>query len=71
MDSLLQQLLSLSHADIRVEQDPARLRPVDLPRIVCDCSKLQRETGWQPAIPIGDSLQDTLDYWRGRTARAS
>ena len=71
MDALLQQLLSLSRADIRVAQDPARLRPVDLPRIVCDGSKLRRETGWQPAISIGVSLQDTLDYWRGRTAKAS
>jgi GDP-4-dehydro-6-deoxy-D-mannose reductase len=37
---------------------------VDLPRIVCDASKLRKATGWEPAIPIESSLLDTLNYWR-------
>lgn len=64
IDGLLQQLLALSSAKIDVQPDPDRFRPVDLPRIVCDPSKLRAATGWQPAIPIETSLLDTLNYWR-------
>jgi len=69
IESMLQGLLDLSSAKIQVEPDPARFRPVDLPRIVCDATKFRQATGWQPAIPLGTSLQDTLDYWR-QTARS-
>jgi GDP-4-dehydro-6-deoxy-D-mannose reductase len=64
IESLLQQLLGMSSKPIQVETDPARFRPVDLPRIVCDASKLRKATGWEPAIPIESSLLDTLNYWR-------
>ncbi|HEX6512922.1 MAG TPA: GDP-mannose 4,6-dehydratase, partial [Chloroflexota bacterium] len=36
---LLDRLLAMSKAQIAVERDPARFRPVDLPRIVCDARK--------------------------------
>lgn len=64
LQSLLDQLLSLTSAAIRVEPDAARFRPVDLPRIVCDATKFRQVTGWKPTIPIEASLRDTLDYWR-------
>jgi GDP-4-dehydro-6-deoxy-D-mannose reductase len=61
---MLDHLLALSSASIRVETDPARFRPVDLPRIVCDAGKFRQATGWAPAIPIETSLLDTLNWWR-------
>lgn len=64
VQSLLDQLLGLTAAKINVEPDPARFRPVDLPRIVCNASKFRNATGWKPMIPIEASLRDTLDYWR-------
>jgi GDP-4-dehydro-6-deoxy-D-mannose reductase len=64
VQSLLDGLLSLTSASIRIETDPARFRPIDLPRIVCDASKFRQATGWQPRIPLETSLRDTLDYWR-------
>lgn len=70
MESLLRRLLALSTTEIRVEPDPARFRPIDLPRIVCDASKLRRDTGWQPAISIEQSLAETLHYWRSEISRS-
>jgi GDP-4-dehydro-6-deoxy-D-mannose reductase len=70
MDFLLGKLLALSPAAIEVRQDPERMRPVDLPRIVCDATKFRQRTGWRPAIPIETSLRDTLDYWRMKTSRS-
>jgi GDP-4-dehydro-6-deoxy-D-mannose reductase len=63
---ILDTLLSLSTVDVRVEQDPARLRPADVPRIVCDPRRFQALTGWQATIPLEQSLADILNDWRAR-----
>ncbi len=63
---ILDKILSLSDVDIKVETDPSRLRPVDVPVIEADINKLQACTGWEPAIPLEQTLTDTLEYWRDR-----
>lgn len=67
---ILDRLLALAHTPIRVEPDPARMRPSDIPRIVSDCAKLQSVTGWEPTYTLEQTLHDTLEYWRERTAQA-
>jgi len=59
-------ILSLSKVDIAVEQDPARMRPSDIPIVAADTSRLYTLTGWQPQIPINITLSDTLLDWRTR-----
>ena len=44
---LLDILLALSRVRVRVETDPARLRPSDNPVIVGDPTRLAAETGWR------------------------
>ncbi|MBW7886054.1 MAG: GDP-mannose 4,6-dehydratase [Caldilineaceae bacterium] len=61
---LLETLLALSTTEIRVEIDPKRLRPSDVPRSFCDHTRLTDATGWQPAIGLRDSLLDLLNSWR-------
>lgn len=51
---------------ITVRQDPARLRPSDVPLLVGDASKAEKAVGWRPAIPFEKTLRDLLDYWRER-----
>jgi len=63
---MLDKLLSFAGAKIKVKQDPARLRPSDVPRLRGDCSKFRRDTGWAPRIPFEQTLKDMLDYWRHR-----
>jgi len=67
---MLDQLLGMSSVTIRVETDPERFRPVDLPRIVCDASKFRQASGWAPAIAIESSLLDTLNWWRQDISRS-
>ena len=62
--ALLDQLVALSSVPITVEVDPARLRPVDVPDVVCDNRALTTATGWQPTTPLSTTLRDMLDYWR-------
>jgi GDP-4-dehydro-6-deoxy-D-mannose reductase len=64
---LLDILLSISRVRVRVETDPTRLRPSDLPILVGNPARIASDTGWQARIPIEQTLADLLDYWR--TAR--
>jgi GDP-4-dehydro-6-deoxy-D-mannose reductase len=64
--ALLEMLLSLSAQPIRVEIDPARMRPSDTPVAYCDASKLRAATGWEPRVPFEQTLRDVLDDWRMR-----
>lgn len=62
---VLDALLQMSTVAISKEEDPTRMRPSDVPDLVCDPSKIKNETGWTPTISFEESLKDILDYWRG------
>lgn len=64
VQSLLDILLSYTKAKVKVEPDPARMRPSDVPVIYADNSKLRAKTGWTPTCNFEDSLRQVLDYWR-------
>lgn len=68
--SLLEGLLELSSMSIEVEIDPDLIRPSEPSAQYADCSKFTRLTGWAPRITLGQTLRDTLDYWRIRTGGA-
>jgi GDP-4-dehydro-6-deoxy-D-mannose reductase len=56
---------------IRVETDPARLRPSDVMVLEGDPSKIEKATGWKVEIPFERTLKDLLAYWRQRTWSSS
>jgi len=70
IQEMLEKLLSLSKVkDIKVEQDPERMRPSDVQILVGDYSKFRKSTGWQPRISyLEKTLLDTLNYWRKQIA---
>jgi GDP-4-dehydro-6-deoxy-D-mannose reductase len=55
---------SLATVAIRFELDPERLRPVDVPIVRGDNTKLCTATGWTPEIPFEQTLADVLQWWR-------
>jgi GDP-4-dehydro-6-deoxy-D-mannose reductase len=63
---VLDLLLGMTSARIEVRQDPARLRPSDVPVLLGDRTKFSRATGWEPIIPFEQTLRDMLEYWRAR-----
>lgn len=63
---VLDMLLAISKVDVKIEVDPDRLRPSDVPVLLSDSSKFKKLTGWEPRIPFSQSLQDLLEYWRQR-----
>src|SRR5213594_3128334 len=65
---MLNILLSHSTVKIRTQEDPARLRPSDVPILWADVSKFHTATGWEPTIPFEQTLKDELDDWRAKVA---
>lgn len=63
---ILDRIISLSENEIRVEIDPNKIRPVDVPIIEADITKLHELTGWKPQIELEQTIRDTLNYWRER-----
>ena len=64
VQEILDEILRLSTAAIRVERDEKRSRPLDVPLNVADITKLRAATGWEPQIDLSQTIRDTLDYWR-------
>jgi GDP-4-dehydro-6-deoxy-D-mannose reductase len=61
---ILDRLVSLSRVPVAVRVDPARYRPNDNPMLLGDRTRIERELGWTPQIPLEETLRDLLAYWR-------
>ncbi len=61
---ILDTALSFSQKEIKVQQDPARMRASDIPVIEPDVSRIYEDTGWKAEISMEQTIEDTLDYWR-------
>lgn len=61
---LLHDLVSLSAVPIRIEQDPSRMRPDEIPRIVGDSNKFRLRFGWTPVRDFRRTLLEVLAGWR-------
>lgn len=61
---ILETIRNLCTVPFAVETDPAKYRPAEIPVIAADITQLQTDTGWQPEIPLNQTLRDTLVYQR-------
>jgi GDP-4-dehydro-6-deoxy-D-mannose reductase len=68
IQSILDELVKLSRVKVEVRQrlDPSRKGDTNVTR--ADLGKIQSLLGWQPQIPLRQTLQDMLDDWRTRVA---
>jgi GDP-4-dehydro-6-deoxy-D-mannose reductase len=69
-EDILQGLLAHSRSkEIKpvIEQD--KLRPVDVPEIFGDNSKVKQDTGWEPIIDLEQTLREVMEDWRERVAQ--
>ncbi len=65
---LLDLLIARARCPVTVKIDPARYRPNDNPILLGDPSRLRDELGWTPEIPLERTVDDLLEYWRGKTS---
>lgn len=66
---MLDLLLSMSNVEVKVKEDPDRMRPSDVMVLRGDPSKFRAATGWEPEIPLKQTLSDLLDHWREEVGR--
>ena len=66
VQTLADLLVGLATRPVELVTDATLLRPVDLPVLRGDPSKLQAATGWSPSIPIEQTVADVLDDMRHR-----
>ena len=64
--NLLDMLISLSPAKINIRIDQKRFRPGEQPRLICNPKKFQALTGWKAEIPLENTLQRVLEWWRSK-----
>jgi len=65
IQEILDLILSMSTKEIKVTINPDKLRPIDIPVIQADITKLRAVTSWNAEIPIAQTISETLDFWRG------
>jgi GDP-4-dehydro-6-deoxy-D-mannose reductase len=59
-------LLGMAVRPMHLVIDPGLQRPVDIPVLVGDMTRLAKATGWAPTIPLEQTLADVLADWRDR-----
>lgn len=66
IQEILNILLSYSTKKISVVIDETLYRPIDVPIVKCENSKLIAATGWQAKKELKDTLMNVLNYWRNK-----
>lgn len=59
----LKMLISLAEIDVDIQEDPERMRPVDINDLHGSYLKAQRDFGWRPRVEREASLDSLLAYW--------
>ncbi|MDP9349465.1 MAG: GDP-mannose 4,6-dehydratase, partial [Gemmatimonadota bacterium] len=59
LQDVVEEMVEISGTRARIEVDAERLRPVDIPLLVGEGSRL-RALGWAPEIPLRRTLEDLL-----------
>jgi len=66
IQEVLDMLIRISGVNVKVEQDPARMRPSDVMVLEGSHEKITKEVGWEPTIPFEQTLQDLYEFWLDR-----
>lgn len=54
----------MGHKKIEISIENARLRPLDVNRLMCDNSKMYKLTGWKPIVSFEQGLKETIEHFR-------
>lgn len=66
---MLDILLELTDVKVEVRPAASRMRPSDVKLLLADTTKFKAATGWEPAIPFVQTMEDLLQYWRARVVK--
>jgi len=63
---LIELVRRATDVEIRHEVDPARVRATDVAEVRGSAGRLHAETGWEPRVPLEQTVADALAEWRRR-----
>ena len=61
---LIELVRAAASIPVRHEIDPARVRAHDVPEVRGSADRLRAATGWDPEIPLEQTVADALEAWR-------
>ena len=64
IQQILDYLVSQAKVPIRVEIDPAKFRPVEVPALIASNELIHKDLGWSPKTSLEEGLQKNLNWWR-------
>jgi GDP-4-dehydro-6-deoxy-D-mannose reductase len=67
---LLDKMCELAGVKVNIRVDQSRLRPVDMPELRGDASKMKAHTGWSAKLDINETLKAMLEDWDRKLAAA-
>ncbi|MHB1647109.1 MAG: GDP-mannose 4,6-dehydratase [bacterium] len=62
--SIINIMFEITGVEAKIEIDKNKLRPNEQKRVYGSNEKIKNITGWEPKIPIKQSMADTLNYWK-------
>jgi len=64
IQEIADRLLAQAGSSVRLVPDPSLMRPVEVPVLRGDPTRLTEATGWTPERPLDQTLADVLAHWR-------
>ena len=66
IEEVARRLVALAGASLEFVPDPELFRPVEVPVLRGDPTRIEADTGWSPEIPLESTLADVLGEWQQR-----
>jgi GDP-4-dehydro-6-deoxy-D-mannose reductase len=71
IQTVLRELILAARVPVEVREDPARMRPSDVPVFYGSNESLRATTAWQPHIPLRQSLREIYDTAQAHASTSS
>jgi GDP-4-dehydro-6-deoxy-D-mannose reductase len=62
--SIINIMFEITGVEAKIEIDKNKLRPNEQKRVYGSNEKIKNITGWEPKIPLKQSMADILNYWK-------
>ena len=66
VQEIAERIIAMAKHEMKLEVDEELFRPVEIPELFGDFSKLAEITQWAPVYPLEETLSDLLEYWRAQ-----
>ena len=57
-------LKDITGIDVTIRSHKSKVRPIDVPSIIADVKKIEKDTGWKANITIRETLVELIEMWR-------